>query len=139
MKRKATPRYNALVFGFFAEVNMGIALVLWLEIPDYAGRALFGAVVSKVVLIAAMAALAVSMLALVFAARLGMAVLRTCVMVASLAVAGVGALALGGLFSEPSPVLPLALAGFLSVWVVVAILRASVRRAGPGISEGERA
>jgi hypothetical protein len=124
MMSRTTPRFVALTQGLIAEVALGGALLVWLGSPNSAGRALFGPVVSKAVLVAAMIALAVAMLALVLAARLGKVVLRTCVLVGSLFVAGVGALAVGGLFSDPGgPVILLGMAWIFSVLVVVAISR----------------
>jgi hypothetical protein len=124
MMSRTTPRFTALLLGFAAEIYLGGTLLVWLTSPNAAGRAPFGPVASKAMLIAAMVALALAMVALAFATRLGKVVLRTCVMVVSLPVACAGALAIGSLFSDPGgPFLLLAAAWICSVLVVVAISR----------------
>lgn len=123
-----TSRFVVLVQGVIAEVAMGGTLLVWLSHQDAARRALFGSVASKALLIAAMVAHAVALLALPLAVRLDTVVRRTCVMVLSLAVAGVGALAIGALFIDPGgPVILLSVACIFSALVVVAVSRAHVR------------
>ena len=131
MKSKTTPRFVALTQGLMAEILMGGTLLAWFTGWDAARRAPFGPVMSKAVLIAAMVALALAMLAMALAARLGRVALRACVMVVSLPVAGVGVLAVGSLISDPGgPFILLTVAWIFNVLVVIAISRASVRRAG---------
>lgn len=109
---------------------MGGSLLVWLGSPNSAGRAPFGAVASEAALIVAMGALALAMPVLAFAARLRTVVLRAWVTVVSLPVAALGALAIGSLFSDPGgPFILLTMAWVLSVLVLLAVSRASTRRA----------
>jgi hypothetical protein len=123
------PPSTALLLGLMAEVALAGTLLVWSTSPDASGRAPFGQVAAKAILIVAMAALALAMAALKVAARLGRTTLRICVIVGSLPVAGVGALAVGSLFSDPGgPVILLVVAWISGVLVVLAVSRASALR-----------
>lgn len=105
---------------------MGGTLLVWSTSPSAAESAAFGPDGSIAVVATAMVLLAIVMLIVVLAPRLGRKVLMATVAVVSLASACVGVIAITTLLTDPG-------LGFLLVWgwvltipVILAITRASV-------------
>lgn len=120
-------RFTALVYGCMAEVALGGVLLVWLNHPDSAARAAFGAVGSAAALIWGMAMTAAAMAVLVLGNRLRRTIVITLVAITSLALAGVGVLAIVTVATDPGLTVLLALGWVLATLLTVAITRASAQ------------
>jgi hypothetical protein len=110
-----------------AEVAMGTTLLVWSGSPATADHAVFGSGGSIGVVATAMVLLALAMLVIVLAPRLGRNVLLAAVTVVSLAVACVGVIAFATLLAEPGIGFLLGFGWVLTIPVALAIRRASTR------------
>lgn len=124
-RKYRSQRTTALTFGLMAEVAMGGTLLVWSTSPSAAERAVFGPGGSNTAVASAMVLIAVGMLVIMLAARLGRTVLMATVAVVSLASACVGVIAITTLLTDPG-------LGFLLMWgwvltipVTLTITRAS--------------
>jgi hypothetical protein len=124
-------RFTALVHGGMAEVALAGVLLVWLNHPDSAARAAFGADGSKAVLVSGMAMTAVAMAVLVLGNRLRRTIVITTVAITSLALAGVGVLAIATLSTDPGLTVLLALGWIFATLLTLAITRAGARPPPP--------
>jgi hypothetical protein len=120
-------RFTALVQAGMAEVALAGVLLVWLNHPESAARAAFGAVGSEAVLVSGMVMTAVATAVLVLGNRVRRTVVITTVASTSLALAGVGVLAIASLSTDPGLTVLLTLGWIFAILLTLAITRAATR------------
>lgn len=122
-RKRRNQRTTALTCGVNAEIFMGGSVRIWSTSPE---RAVFGPGGSIAVVATVMVLLAVAMLVIVLAPRLGRKVLLAAVVAVSLASACLGVIAYAMLLTEPGIGLLLLYGWGMTIPVALAVIRARV-------------